>query len=289
TPLYDSLTTNVPHPFMAYPSFSFPPETPLYPPASTVLQYLNSYATHFDTRKHVRVNTTVRLVDWDAALSRWRVRTSATGAPPDDAGEEALFDLVIVANGHYNQPYIPPTPGLTSWIAGGKATHVAWYRHARHVGDTVLVVGAGYSGQDVVAEMRAVCATLIHSYSSAACAATAVTGAGAVVQPRPRVAEYLDPTEGRVRFEDGSTAAGVDHCFLATGYEHALPFLSRGIMEPGPPPPTAAVPAPRLYNSAHHVFPLAMHLFPLTTAFPPTRMCFLALPYYTTPLALAEA
>ena len=59
TPMYDTLTTNLPHPVMAYASLSFPPSTYLYPPASSVLDYLRLYASHFDIKKYIRLNTSM--------------------------------------------------------------------------------------------------------------------------------------------------------------------------------------------------------------------------------------
>ncbi|KAI0091744.1 hypothetical protein BDY19DRAFT_932007 [Irpex rosettiformis] len=56
----DSLTTNLPHPIMQYPSLPFPPSTNLYPPAATVLKYLQIYAAHFDLGKLIRFNTRVQ-------------------------------------------------------------------------------------------------------------------------------------------------------------------------------------------------------------------------------------
>lgn len=282
--MYDSLTTNIPHPIMAYPSYPFPPGTLLYPPASTVLEYLNSYATHFDVMKHVQLQTTVRSVDWDAELSQWRVRTSPTQASPDDPTEESLFDLVLVANGHYRVPYYPPTPGLAAWVQSGKAVHAAWYRHAHPVGDTVLVVGRGPSGIDVADEMRAVCKTLVHSFPDAARADLD----GGALKLRGRITAFLDAAAGEVRFEDGTNEAGVDHCILATGYEHALPFLPPHLLARAMPPPIPPIPN-KLYNSKFHLFPLAKQLFPLVTAFPPSRLAILAVPYRIIPFPYAEA
>lgn len=42
---------------MSYRSFSFPPETPLFPVASVVHKYLEDYATHFGLLRYVRFNT----------------------------------------------------------------------------------------------------------------------------------------------------------------------------------------------------------------------------------------
>jgi hypothetical protein len=284
TPMYDSLTTNLPHPIMAYPSYPFPPGTLLYPPAATVLEYLNSYATHFDISKHIRVNTAVETIDWDPKLSRWRVRTSQTGATSDNAVEESTFDLVIVANGHYRIPYYPPTPGLSAWQKSGKVSHAAWYRHAHYVGDTVLVVGRGPSGIDVADEMRVVSKTLIHSYPEA----VHEDLDGGALKHRGRIVEFLDAHTGIVRFADGTTESGIDHCILATGYEHWYPFLPPHLLARGLPPPVPPLP-PTLYNSGFHTFPLARQIFPLVAAFPPSRLAVLALPYRIIPFPFAEA
>ena len=283
TPMYDSLTTNLPHPIMAYPSYPFPASTLLYPPAATVLEYLNLYATHFDIHKHVRLETAVRLIDWDPQLSQWRVRTSPTNAKPDDPSEESLFDLVIVANGHYRIPYYPPTPGLSAWLECGKAVHAAWYRRAEYMGDTVLVLGGGPSGIDVADEMSEVSKTIIHSFPEA----THKDVKGGALKLRPRVAEFLDPSEGGVRFEDGTSESGVNHCILATGYEHSLPFFPPNLLERALPPPIPPIP-PKLYNSKFHLFPLAKQMFPLVTSFPPSRLSILAVPYKIIPFPFAE-
>lgn len=247
TPLYDSLTTNLPHPIMAFPSFPFPPSTLLYPPAKTVLRYLEDYAAHFDVAKHVKVSTTVQSIDWDSELAQWRVRTQSTTS--DDPVEESIFDLVIIANGHYRVPLYPTTPGLAAWRKSGKATHAAWYRHAHNVGDTVMVVGRGPSGIDVADEMRAVCKTLIHSFPGAKHADVD----GGAVKLRGRIVEFMDATQGTIRFEDGTTETNIDHCILATGYEHSLPFLPSSLLELALPPPIPPLPE-KLYNSKVHIF-----------------------------------
>src|ERR1700676_2090569 len=128
TPMYDSLTTNIPHPVMAYTSLPFPPSTPLFPPASTVQAYLESYAAHFNLPSLVRLKTTVQNVQWESALGKWKMQLST--------GDSPYFDLIIVANGHYRFPRYPNTPGLSKWIAAGKALHSAWYRHALNLGET---------------------------------------------------------------------------------------------------------------------------------------------------------
>lgn len=284
TPLYDSLTTNVAHPLMAYPSFPFPPSTLLFPPASVVRKYLEDYADHFNLNQHVRLNTTVRSIDWDPAISKWRVRISPTGSSPDTPAAENLFDLVAVANGHYRVPYYPDTPGLRTWVDSGKATHSAWYRHAHSFGDTVLVVGGGPSGIDVADEMRPVSKTVIHSVPDT----DRADSEGGAFKRRGRITEFQDVKEGRVLFEDGTSESGIDHCILATGYEHSLPFLGPSLLEHAMPPPIPPIPA-KLYNSKFHIFPVAKQIFPLVTAFPPSSLALLVLPYRIIPFPAVEA
>ncbi|KAH9917177.1 uncharacterized protein B0H18DRAFT_1087152 [Fomitopsis serialis] len=192
-------------------SFLFPPSTPLFPPAATVEKYLSDYAAHFALTPHIRLQTQVQAVDWLPDAQKWKVQVDAHGLV-----EEPLFDLLIVANGHYRLPRYPATPGLDAWRAAGKATHSAWYRRPERIGATVLVVGGGPSGTDISAEMRTTAHVVIHSIEDRD---------GGRFKVRGRVAAFGDVEEGRVVFKDGSEETGIDHCIVATGYQHHLPFL----------------------------------------------------------------
>ncbi|KAI0091746.1 hypothetical protein BDY19DRAFT_932010 [Irpex rosettiformis] len=283
TPVYDSLTTNLPHPIMQYPSFPFPPSTNLYPPAATVLKYLQDYAAHFDLEKLIHFNTRVDLIEWDNSISRWHVRTKTTGPDGSSTIDTADFDLVIVANGHYRVPYYPDIPGLSVWRAAGKVQHAVWYRHAEYKGDTVLVVGRGPSGIDIADEMSAVSKVVIGSQPGT----PRSDSADGSSKLRGRVVEFLDVKEGVVRYEDNTTDSGIDFVYLATGYEHSQPYLPASILEKSIPPPVPPLPE-KLYNSKFHIFPLAKHIFPLTRSVPPSSLAFIALPYRVVPFPLAE-
>lgn len=69
----------------------FPPSTPLYPPAATVLKYLESYAAHFELNPDIKYNTLIKTIRWDSDRHHWDVNL--------DSGEVETFDCVIVANG----------------------------------------------------------------------------------------------------------------------------------------------------------------------------------------------
>ncbi|OBZ67839.1 Flavin-containing monooxygenase FMO GS-OX5 [Grifola frondosa] len=257
TSLYDSLTTNVPHPAMAARSFPFPPSTPLFPPAATVEAYLDAFAETFGLLPHIRLNAPVLSATWDDADSKWVV------CVPDD--ETHRFDLVLVANGHYRVPRFPDTAGLDAWRAKQKATHSA-------------------CGDDIFAGMRPFTRTIIRSVVNA----TAEDHQDGTLKVRGRVKEYLDADEGRVLFEDGIVETGIDYVFLATGYQYSFPFFPQSVMRTSAPPSTTPLPE-GLFNSTHHVFPLARHMFPLTSPFPPSSLAFIGLPLRAAPFALAEA
>ena len=272
TPLYDSLMTNLPHPVMAYTSFAFPPSTPLFPPASTVQTYLESYVANFDLTHLIRFGTRVQHAQWESALSKWIVRLST--------GISQNFDFIIVANGHFRVPRYPNIPGLSKWIAAGKASHAAWYRRPHDLGEVVLVIGGGPSGQDISGEMCGVARTVIHSVTDG------VPEDDGNLKKRGRVVEFKDV--GQVLFEDGTIESQIDYCVLATGYEMSFPFLQTGTLECGFPPPCPPLPR-SLYNSGYHIFPLAKHIFPIQSGYPPSTMAFMGLLVRVAPFPLLEA
>ncbi|KAJ6488043.1 hypothetical protein C8R45DRAFT_264434 [Mycena sanguinolenta] len=277
TPLYNSLTTNLPHPIMCFqadlpfPGFPLPPSTPVFPVAAHVQSYLESYTAHFKLTSFIRLNALVIDVVRDQCQSKWKIQLHS--------GESFDFDLVIVANGHHRIPRYPNVPGLESWLASKKATHSVWYRHGQYLGDKILVVGGGPSGIDISAEMRNHCTTLVRSF----------TGAPhedlGNVKLRGRLTK-LGP-EGQAFFEDGSVETDISAVILATGYQVSFPFLT-SLFQPGLPPPCPPLPE-TLYNSSYHLFPLARHIFPIQSTFPPTSLVFMGLPVRVAPFPVLEA
>ena len=268
---------------MAYTSFPFPPETALFPPAATVLKYMEDYAAHFDLYPFIRLKTPVVSVTRDNSAGKWIVTVRSS-----DQEETQAYDFIVVANGHYRIPRFPSTPGLSNWIGARKALHSVYYRNPSDFGDaqTIVVVGAGPSGQDLCTDLLASGRSVIHS----------VTGAvredlhDGRLKVRGRIAKYDDLSQGRILFEDGSEESGVDCCVLATGYKMDFPFLPDSVLRQSLPPPLPPLPG-ALYNSTYHVFPLAKHVFTLVNAdeFPSSTVAFLGLPIRVAPLPLLEA
>ncbi len=108
--------------------------------------YLTAYTTAFGLLRHIRFRTTVVSVT-AAADGGWLVRTR------DAQGErEDHFDAVAVCSGLHQHPHAPRFEGQDTF--SGRVLHGAHYRRPAQVaGRKVLVVGAGESGADVVAEV----------------------------------------------------------------------------------------------------------------------------------------
>lgn len=77
----------------------------------------------------------------------WTVET-------DSQDGKSTYDIshVIIANGHYNEPYLPPIPGLQSFA--GQILHSRWWRNPQsHRGENIVVVGSRASGSDIAREL----------------------------------------------------------------------------------------------------------------------------------------
>ena len=85
---------------MAFPDFPFPPEVKSFAHRSEVLQYLESYSSHFGVDKIVQLNTLVTRVhpvkQGDGGKVIWEVTTRKVGEQKSCTCE---FDAVIVCNG----------------------------------------------------------------------------------------------------------------------------------------------------------------------------------------------
>lgn len=270
SPLYDSVTTNVPHPLMAFHEFSFPPETPLYPPASYICNYLHDFAKKYNLRKHVEFNAEVQDLRWDEKSSKWFIRVGSLNLPhlklEPELGlkrqREEVFDAVVVANGHFGIPHIPAIPGVDEWRASTNRgmMHSMWYREPSIMKDlVVLVVGGGASGKDMILEALSVGLMVIHSTSNG------IYVNDDRIRKRARLVE-LSVKDGKAIYEDGTTDSGIEFVLLATGYDLGFPFF-KNLKKERPSP--QALPD-HLALSVFSVHPLAQHTFPLRTYSPHT-------------------
>ncbi|XP_041476579.1 flavin-containing monooxygenase 5-like [Lytechinus variegatus] len=145
--IYKGLITNVSKEMMAFSDFSFPRHAPPYLTSDDVVQYLQSYAEHFDLMKHVHFNTSVVEVtksqDYEKT-GRWNVCTQSQGEEP----KTESFDAVMMCSGIYTSGNIPDYPGMSGFK--GQIRHSGQFRGGKEFMDkTIVVVGSCHSAGDV--------------------------------------------------------------------------------------------------------------------------------------------
>jgi cation diffusion facilitator CzcD-associated flavoprotein CzcO len=138
--------------FSEYPDYPAPEEWPIYLRSDQALDYLRSYARHFDLYKSTEFGREVVEIRPQEDSDRWIVRL--------DGGDERVYRGVVVANGHHTKPRLPDAPGHFS----GLQLHSGQYKTPECLsGKRVLVVGAGNSGCDLAVEAVHHAAKVFHS------------------------------------------------------------------------------------------------------------------------------
>lgn len=137
---YRSLHIDTSRKNLGYSDFPIPDHYPDFMSHYEVLEYLESYADHFDVKQHIQFNTRVESVT--PQDDKWLVTCSN--------GESRLFTSVIVANGHLWDPRIVEFNGQFD----GEMLHSHHYKVPEpFVGKNVLVVGIGNSGVDIAVDV----------------------------------------------------------------------------------------------------------------------------------------
>lgn len=109
--------------------------------------YLTRYADTFGVTPRLRLETTVSSVARNPDGS-WLVYS----VTPEGASDEEQFDAVALCSGLHQHPARPELPGVDRFT--GEVMHGAEYRRPAQVKSRrVLIVGAGESGADIVAEI----------------------------------------------------------------------------------------------------------------------------------------
>ncbi|ORX40163.1 flavin monooxygenase-like protein [Kockovaella imperatae] len=131
--------------FLAYSDFPLPADTPTYPSASVIHEWLNDYAKYFDLADHFRLGTTISRIDqvdhkfelhWSKGTEEHRER----------------FDRVLITTGPFQRPRWPSIDGLDS--SHPKVLHGHAYKTPEPFrGKSVVVLGSGNSACDICTEL----------------------------------------------------------------------------------------------------------------------------------------
>ncbi|GGY93725.1 flavin-containing monooxygenase [Streptomyces poonensis] len=128
-------------------SFSFAPN-PDWPRTFSGQRHIRAYLEHvadvFRLRPHIRFDSEVKLMTWDAERLCWDIET---------ASGRLSADVVVSAAGPLSDPKVPEIPGLDSFP--GKVFHSARWDHDYDLrGKRVAMVGTGASAIQIVPEIQ---------------------------------------------------------------------------------------------------------------------------------------
>ncbi|KAM0721672.1 hypothetical protein Q7P37_002597 [Cladosporium fusiforme] len=246
SPLYDRLETNIPRGLMGFSDLPWPEDTQLFPKHREVQAYIERYSQ--DVRHLVQFSTQVLDLAQDAS-GKWTIKTQPITPTDNNNIATHHFDAVVVANGHFNIPYIPHVRGIEAWSAAhpGLITHSKFYRRPEtYAGKKVIVVGNSASGIDISGQINPYCKPplILSSKSESYFQA----GVQANQAEKPPIAEFI-PANRTVVFEDGSRESHVDAVLYCTGYFYSYPFISTRALDP-----PLVTTGERVENLYQHVF-----------------------------------
>lgn len=273
--VYDYLEANIPKPLMKYTDFEFQNELPLFPAHVAVNEYLDAYADSIkdDIRFETQVIDVQRhrnQTEEGEEATVWHVKSKAVGT---DEEETAVFDSVVVANGHYDCAFIPNIKGVGDWHSAypGSIIHSKNYKRPENYEEKkVVVVGAGVSGIDIANQVAP------HAQYPLLLSRRAAKGSSSPLAPEKTAIEDVSEieefiTDNRtIRFIDGRIETGVDAVIFCTGYLYSYPFLQN--LEPA------------VVTTGNRTENLYLHMFYHEE---PT-LSFLCLPIRIVPFIIAE-
>jgi cation diffusion facilitator CzcD-associated flavoprotein CzcO len=276
SPAYDLLETNIPHSLMNFSDRKFPLGTPLFPRHEVVRQYITGYAE--EIQDLISFQTLVLDIS-PLADNKWEVTVRDLQT---NSESKHVFDAVIIASGHYSDPYIPDIPGIREWnrIYPGAISHAKFYRRPEeYKNKKVIIIGNSASGIDLSSQIAEFSQQPLLICEREKQAALTTNTAIAVVNPKtklvPEITEFLleDDHYAAVRFADGYVEKDIDHIVFCTGYLYSYPFLSKSI-----DPPVESPDGSRPCNLFQHVFYR-----------PRPTLSFIGTPQRIVPLPVSEA
>ncbi len=158
--IYQSLHTNTSSRRSGFSEYPMPDDYPDFPSHAQVLAYLEDFVDHFNLAQSIRFAHRVEHVGRSGDG-----RYAVTVQRRDGSHTLETFDIVIVANGHHWDPYVPEFEGDFS----GTIMHSSEYRRGLDFVDKrVLLVGVGNSSCDIAADLVRLAGTVHISTRSGA-------------------------------------------------------------------------------------------------------------------------
>lgn len=196
---------------------------------SVIREYITGLVAKNEHPNLISYNTSVELAekvgdDWRLVLRR--------GGDIEDEWWEERFDGVIVANGHFQVPYIPKIQGLAEFERAhpGSVKHSKMFRGREdYRGKRVVVVGASVSAADIAFDLVSTAQWPVYAVIKGH-TVNGYFGDEPFRHPRilatPSIS-HIDTEHGQrtVHLIDGTAVTDVDNIIFGTGYSWSVPFL----------------------------------------------------------------
>ncbi|PGH19029.1 hypothetical protein AJ79_00063 [Helicocarpus griseus UAMH5409] len=243
-PCYEGLQTNIPTTIMRSTLLSWPEGTPEHFGHYDVEKYIHDLSRLTGVERVIEYNTRVEEIVKDPGSDKWTLRTSSLQQTEEGyllERKKRLFDSVVVASGHYQEPFIPNIKGLPTWKTRfpDRITHSKCYRSpGKFKGQNVLIIGAAVSSWDIAHQLNGH-ANKIYRSSRGGLFDISESLLPAIAEPVGEVESFNLPDDinledwneeshipGTATLKDGRVLSDVHSVILATGYLMTYPFLT---------------------------------------------------------------
>lgn len=145
---YHSLHLQLPKESYELLDWPMPQSYPNFPSCDQVLSYLNSYARHFRVFDKIHFNCSIYKLEPQIDNPGWMLHGHDKNTNTEIHKE---FDFIVVCNGLYSTPYIPPYPNQQQFK--GRILHSSEFHEPElDEGRKVVVIGFGKSALDTAAD-----------------------------------------------------------------------------------------------------------------------------------------
>ncbi|KAI5956115.1 hypothetical protein CANMA_004562 [Candida margitis] len=222
--IYKFMETNISHWLMSYGNVPFPTGTFTFPERQKVLRYIKEYVETMPQEKvNIRVNSNVIRVEKVGKI--WEVEVEN-----GDNGVSCLeYDAAIIANGHFNSPFIPDVAGLSEWNENipHSILHSKYFESPNtYRGKRVLVIGNGASGVDISTQISTVAEKVYVSVRDL----DNIGFQSDLIDYISLIEKYECKDRSAVT-TTGEKYSNIDVVIFCTGYFYSMPFLRKNGVE----------------------------------------------------------
>ncbi|OKL55360.1 hypothetical protein UA08_09405 [Talaromyces atroroseus] len=286
---YVGLQNNVSTPLMKVTLNSWPDETPDFVSHRVMNEYIQDTSRKTGVDDITKYGVKVVDVQKVNSQSKWRVTWTkiyedGVSGRLREQQEDALFDAVVVASGHYHAPRVPDLPGLSE-------IKRLWPQK------NVFLIGGGVSSTDIARELGPVAKSIYQStrngpfdlaasllpengvrvdeVASFELSDVSSTAGNSTEERSLPVTVHLKSANGHYSITD------IDYIIICTGYHITLPFL--GALHEDETIPTEASDTV-LVTDGRQIHNLHKDIFYITD---PT-LSFIGVPFYTATFSLFD-